>query len=140
MDENVEQGKSSGFGNEPTSNHHGPATWREFLGIRFDHHITVQERMDHDGTHSYSAMNCPPAEEFIRQSDPDPTIVERILEVSLSFLERKCCLDDIFPIYLDLALRLQSRLSELDLVDEHVVRLFHAQLHLTLSVLQQASG
>ncbi len=43
-------------------------TWREFLGIRFDHHITVQERMDYDGTHSYSAMNCPPAEEFIDMS------------------------------------------------------------------------
>ncbi len=86
--------------------------------------------------------NCLPAEEFIRQSDPDPTIVERILEALLSFLERKGCLDDTLPINLDLALhsRLQSRLSELDLVDEHVVRLFHAQLHLTLSALQQASG
>ncbi|PBK70914.1 hypothetical protein ARMSODRAFT_955633 [Armillaria solidipes] len=74
-------------------------------------------------------MNCPPAEEFIRQSDPDPTIVERILEAFLSFLERKGCLDDLLPIYLDLALhRLQTRLPELDLVDEHVVRLFHAQL------------
>ncbi|KAK0480847.1 hypothetical protein IW261DRAFT_1145883 [Armillaria novae-zelandiae] len=104
-------------------------TWREFLDIRFEHHITVQERTDDDGTHSYSAMNCPPAEEFIRQSDPDPTIVERILEGFLSFLEHKGCLDDLLPVDLDLALRrLQRRLPGLDLVDEPVVMLFHAQL------------
>ncbi|KAK0211527.1 hypothetical protein IW262DRAFT_370751 [Armillaria fumosa] len=104
-------------------------TWREFLDIRFDHHIVVQERTDDDGTHSYSAMNCPPAEEFVRQSDPDPTIVERILEPFLSFLERKGCLDDLLPVFLDSALhRLQGRLPELDLVNEPIVMLFHAQL------------
>ncbi|KAK0192266.1 hypothetical protein F5146DRAFT_496123 [Armillaria mellea] len=74
-------------------------------------------------------MNCPPAEEFIRQSDPDPTIIERILEGFFSFLERKGCLDDLLPDHLDFALhRLQSRLPELDLVDEPVVTMFHAQL------------
>ncbi|KAK0192269.1 hypothetical protein F5146DRAFT_999485 [Armillaria mellea] len=97
--------------NDPLPPRH---TWREFLGIRFNH-CTVQEHTDDD--------------EFLRQPDPDPTIVERILEGFLACLERKGYSDDLLPIYLDLALhRLQSRLPGLDLVDEHVVRLFHAQL------------
>ncbi|SJL10557.1 uncharacterized protein ARMOST_13944 [Armillaria ostoyae] len=104
-------------------------TWREFLGIRFDHHIAVQERTDCGHTHSYSAINCPPAEEFIRQSDPDPTIVERILESFLSYLVRKGCLNDLLPISLDVFLHmLQSRFPRLNLVDEPMITLFHARL------------
>ncbi|KAK0446020.1 uncharacterized protein EV420DRAFT_912428 [Desarmillaria tabescens] len=104
-------------------------TWREFLGIRFEHHIAVQERTALDTTQSYSAINCPPTEEFIRQSDPDSAIVERILSSFLSFLERRGCLEDLLPVHLDRSLhRLQGRLPGLNLVDESVVMLFHAQL------------
>ncbi|KAK0219753.1 hypothetical protein EDD85DRAFT_864649 [Armillaria nabsnona] len=111
--------------NSPPPRH----TWREFLGIRFDHHIAVKERTDCNHTHTYSAINCPPAEEFIRQSDPDPTIVERILESFHSYLERKGCLDDPLPIDLESRLHtFQCRLCYLNLVDGPIVMQLHGQL------------
>ncbi len=89
----------------------------------------MQERTDCDYTHTYSAINCPPAEEFIRQSDPDPTIVERILESFYSYLERKGCLDDLLPIDLDSRLyTFQCSLRNLNLVDEPIVMQLHARL------------
>ncbi|KAK0223992.1 hypothetical protein IW262DRAFT_1295657 [Armillaria fumosa] len=107
--------------NSPPPRH----TWREFLKTNA-RIVIIPRRL---------LRLIVPAEEFIRQSNPDPTIVERILESFLSYLVRKGYLDDLLPINLDVSLHtLQVRLPGLE-VDEPMIVLFHARL---LSVVDMA--
>lgn len=74
-----------------------PPTWGDFLNIRFKHHVELAERSRTNGTAPYSAITSPPAERFLRQSGPDPTIVPRILASFRSLLEEKEILDQPLP-------------------------------------------
>ncbi|PBK97171.1 hypothetical protein ARMGADRAFT_625967 [Armillaria gallica] len=74
-----------------------PPTWGDFLDIRFEHHVELAERSRTNGTAPYSAIISPPAESFLRQSGPDPTIVSRILASFRSLLEEKDILDEPLP-------------------------------------------
>ncbi|KAK0236557.1 hypothetical protein EDD85DRAFT_1023400, partial [Armillaria nabsnona] len=86
--------------------HQPPPTWRDFLDIRFEDHLRLDEISSTHNIHAYPAIAPPPAEKSLRQSDPDPTIVPRILESFRSFLGDKGWLDQ--PLPPRLADRLQS--------------------------------
>ncbi|KAK0431185.1 hypothetical protein EV421DRAFT_1854699 [Armillaria borealis] len=83
-----------------------PPTWRDFLDMRFEDHLRLEEISYTHNIHPYPAIAPPPAEKSMCQSDPDPTIVPRILESFRSFLEDKSWLDQSLPPRL--ADRLQS--------------------------------
>ncbi|PBK87273.1 hypothetical protein ARMGADRAFT_1085687 [Armillaria gallica] len=83
-----------------------PPTWRDFLDMRFEDHLRLEEISSTHNIHPYPAIAPPPAEKSLRQSDPDPTIVPRILESFRSFLEDESWLDQ--PLPPRLADRLQS--------------------------------
>ncbi|SJL07964.1 uncharacterized protein ARMOST_11322 [Armillaria ostoyae] len=74
-----------------------PPTWGDFLDIRFEYHVDLAERSHTNDTAPYSAITSPPAESFLRQSGPDPTIVPRILASFRSLLEEKEILDQPLP-------------------------------------------
>ncbi len=72
-------------------------TWEDFLDIRFEHHMRRAERSCTSNIGPYSAIP-PPAESYLRQSGPNPTIVPRILDSFHSFLEEKGILDQPLPV------------------------------------------
>ncbi|SJL08710.1 uncharacterized protein ARMOST_12079 [Armillaria ostoyae] len=74
-----------------------PPTWRDFLDIRFQHHLRLDEISSTHNIHPYPAIAPPPTEKSLRQSDPDPTVVPRILESFHSFLRHKGWLDQPLP-------------------------------------------
>ncbi|KAK0243776.1 hypothetical protein EDD85DRAFT_784324 [Armillaria nabsnona] len=74
-----------------------PPTWGDFLDIHFEHHVELAERSRTNDTAPYSAITSPPAESFLRQSDPNATIVPRILASFRSLLEEKEILDEPLP-------------------------------------------
>ncbi|SJL08707.1 uncharacterized protein ARMOST_12076 [Armillaria ostoyae] len=72
-------------------------TWRDFLDIRFEHHLCLDEISSTHNIHQYPAIAPPPAEKSLCQSDPDPTIVPRILHSFRSYLDDKGWLDRPLP-------------------------------------------
>ncbi|PBK69031.1 hypothetical protein ARMSODRAFT_172319 [Armillaria solidipes] len=75
-------------------------TWEDFLDIRFDYHIDLEENSPTSSTAPYSAITSPPAGSYLCQSGPNPTIVPRILDAFRSLLEDKGILDQPLPAQL----------------------------------------
>ncbi|KAK0239340.1 hypothetical protein EDD85DRAFT_1022702 [Armillaria nabsnona] len=87
-------------------------TWEDFLDIRFNHHMDLEEDSPTSSTAPYSSITSPPAERYLRQSGPNATIVPRILDSFRFFLEEKGILDQPLPADLVNALgRFQWELS-----------------------------
>ncbi|SJL12118.1 uncharacterized protein ARMOST_15539 [Armillaria ostoyae] len=72
-------------------------TWEDFLDIRFEHHVRLEERSRTFNTAPYSAITTPQAESYLRQSGSNLTIVPRILDSFRSVLEEKGILHQPLP-------------------------------------------
>ncbi len=104
--------------NSPPPRH----TWREFLGIRFDHHVAVQERTDCDYTIRILRLIVPP----LKNSSVNPIRIPLSSNAFWSLFTLtwnvKAVWDDLLPIDLDSRLyTFQCSLRNLNLVDEPIV-------------------
>ncbi|KAK0188371.1 hypothetical protein F5146DRAFT_1002462 [Armillaria mellea] len=63
-----------------------PLTWLDFLNLRLDHHVAVDDTPLHAEIDAYFISNLPASEGFLRQSDLDPAIIKRIIDSFYAFM------------------------------------------------------